>query len=74
MSAVSRSAFPRYFGAAAAVLIAWAVLSRIWVAEDAYITFRSVLNMYAGHGLVFNVGENIEASTLPLWTLLVIIA
>ncbi|MCR9140980.1 MAG: hypothetical protein NXI24_01820 [bacterium] len=56
-----------------AIFIAWAVLSRIWVAEDAYITFRSVENLYAGHGLVFNPGVYSEASTHPLWTLLLIV-
>ncbi len=56
-----------------AIFIAWAVLSRIWVAEDAYITFRSVENLYAGHGLVFNPGVHTEASTHPLWTLLLIV-
>ncbi|MEQ9365592.1 MAG: hypothetical protein RIF32_15205 [Leptospirales bacterium] len=49
------------------------MLSRIWVAEDAYITFRSVENLYAGHGLVFNPGVHTEASTHPLWTLLLIV-
>lgn len=49
------------------------VISRIWVAEDAYITFRSIENLYDGLGLVFNPGERIEASTHPLWMMLLIL-
>ncbi len=39
----------------------------MWVAEDAYITFRVVENLYQGHGLVYNPGERTEAFTHPLW-------
>ncbi|MCB1172184.1 MAG: hypothetical protein KDK39_01405 [Leptospiraceae bacterium] len=53
--------------------VALLVGSRIWVAEDAYITFRSVLNFFDGFGLVFNPGEHIEASTHPLWTIILIL-
>ncbi|MBE7440325.1 MAG: hypothetical protein HS115_17880 [Spirochaetales bacterium] len=55
------------------VFLTGAVVSRIWVAEDAYITFRMVENLYAGYGLVFNPSERIEASTHPLWLLLLIL-
>jgi len=50
-----------------------ALVSRIWVAEDAYITFRMVENLYAGFGLVFNPSERIEAATHPLWMMLLIL-
>lgn len=43
------------------------------MAEDAYITFRVVENFFQGFGLVFNPGENIEASTHPLWVMLLIL-
>lgn len=61
------------FSILSAIFIVWAIGSRIWVAEDAYITFRSVENLFAGHGLVFNPGVYSEASTHPLWTLLLIV-
>jgi arabinofuranosyltransferase len=38
-----------------------------WVAEDAFISFRVVDNLLAGHGPVYNVGERVEAYTHPLW-------
>jgi|GEM_PF-1460540 len=50
-----------------------AVGLRIWVAEDAYITFRIVENLFSGHGLVYNSGERIETFTHPLWMMLLVI-
>jgi arabinofuranosyltransferase len=38
-----------------------------WVDEDAFINFRIIDNLLAGHGLVFNVGERVEVSSDPLW-------
>jgi arabinofuranosyltransferase len=38
-----------------------------WVTEDAFIDFRIVANLLAGHGPVFNVGERVEAYSDPLW-------
>ena len=38
-----------------------------WVDEDAFINFRIIANLFAGHGLVFNVGERVEADSDPLW-------
>jgi arabinofuranosyltransferase len=38
-----------------------------WVQEDAFIDFRIVGNLLAGHGPVFNVGERVEADSDPLW-------
>lgn len=51
------------------LFVAWALLSRVWVTEDAYITFRSVENLFAGYGLVYNPGERTESFTHPLWML-----
>ena len=50
----------------------WAVSSRVWVTEDAYITFRAIENLFAGHGLVFNPGDRVEVFTHPLWMLLLV--
>ncbi|MDQ6697041.1 MAG: hypothetical protein M3Z46_06235, partial [Actinomycetota bacterium] len=38
-----------------------------WTNEDAYINFRIVDQVLAGHGPVFNTGERVEAFTSPLW-------
>ena len=38
-----------------------------WVQEDAFIDFRIIGNLLAGHGPVFNVGERVEAGSDPLW-------
>jgi arabinofuranosyltransferase len=38
-----------------------------WVDEDAFINFRIVHNLLAGHGPVFNVGERVEVDSDPLW-------
>lgn len=54
------------FAASTLVLIGLA-LSRAWVAEDAFITFRTVDNFVAGHGLRFNLDERVQTFTHPLW-------
>src|SRR4051812_5661024 len=41
-----------------------------WVAEDAYITLRTVDNFVHGFGLRWNVAERVQAYTHPLWMLL----
>ena len=40
------------------------------MAEDAFITFRAVDNLLAGHGPVWNIGERVQVYTHPLWYLL----
>jgi len=44
--------------------------SRVWVADDAYITFRHVVQFLAGNGLTYNTIERVEGFTHPLWALL----
>lgn len=46
------------------------ILQYSWVTDDAFITFRSVLNFIAGDGPVFNIGERVQSYTHPLWFLL----
>ena len=43
---------------------------RLWVSEDAYITFRSVQNLWLGNGAVFNPGIRVESFSHPLWFLI----
>ncbi len=40
---------------------------RRWVEEDAFLNFRVVEQIRAGHGPVFNVGERVEIFTSTLW-------
>jgi len=51
------------------VLFGW--LSRVawFLCDDAFISFRYVRNLLAGHGLVFNPGEYVEGYTNFLWIL-----
>ncbi|MCP4566441.1 MAG: tetratricopeptide repeat protein [FCB group bacterium] len=41
--------------------------------DDAFITFRYAANFLNGHGLVYNIGEQIEGYTNFLWTILMIL-
>lgn len=38
-----------------------------WVADDAYITFRTVENFHQGYGLRWNIIERVQSYTHPLW-------
>ncbi|PRQ09432.1 hypothetical protein ENSA7_08380 [Enhygromyxa salina] len=54
------------------LLLAFAlvILRHGWLVDDAYISLRTVDNFCNGHGLVWNVGERVQAFTHPLWLLL----
>jgi arabinofuranosyltransferase len=41
-----------------------------WMSDDGFIHLRVVRQLVSGNGLVFNAGERVEASTSPLWVLL----
>ena len=41
-----------------------------WMSDDGFINLRVVSQIQAGHGPVFNAGERVEATTSPLWVLL----
>jgi arabinofuranosyltransferase len=49
----------------------FALLANAWVVDDAYITFRSIENWYAGFGLRWNTFERVQSFTHPLWLLLI---
>jgi arabinofuranosyltransferase len=53
--------------AVVAAAVAAAGWNRRWTSDDAFITFRVVSNLLAGHGPVFNAGERVEVATSPLW-------
>ena len=51
-----------------ATSVLWAVQS--WISDDAFISFRAIENFVEGRGLVWNLGERVQAFTHPLWVLL----
>jgi arabinofuranosyltransferase len=54
-----------------AVLFGWGAWQRRWIADDGLIVLRTVRNLLAGNGPVFNQGERVEANTSLVWTYLV---
>jgi len=40
------------------------------ICDDAFITFRTAVNLAEGKGLVFNAGERVYILTTPLWAIL----
>ena len=53
-----------------AALFGWGAWQRRWIADDGLIVLRTVRNLLAGNGPVFNQGERVEANTSTLWTYL----
>ena len=49
----------------------WGAWQRRWIADDGLIVLRTVRNLLAGNGPVFNVGERVESNTSTAWTYLV---
>ncbi|MFD4180474.1 flagellar motor control protein ZomB [Rhodococcus sp. NPDC058514] len=54
-----------------AALFVWGGWERRWIADDGLIVLRTVRNLLAGNGPVFNAGERVEANTSTVWTYLV---
>lgn len=50
-----------------ACLMILLMLRAAWVAEDAFITFRTVRNFLEGFGLRYNIYERVQSYTHPLW-------
>ena len=50
-------------------LLAVVLVRTAWIADDAFITLRTVENFVGGHGLTWNVDERVQANTHPLWML-----
>lgn len=60
--------------ASAIVLAVFAAVGgwmRRWIADDGLIVLRTVRNLQAGNGPVFNAGERVEANTSTLWQYLI---
>lgn len=56
------------------VALAYALVVTAWQCDDAYITFRTVRNVFHGHGLTWNPGERVQAFTHPLWMFVALLA
>ncbi len=52
-------------------LFLWGAWERRWIADDGLIVLRTVRNLLAGNGPVFNAGERVETNTSTIWTYLV---
>jgi arabinofuranosyltransferase len=52
------------------VLFGWGAWQRRWIADDGLIVLRTVRNLLAGNGPVFNKGERVETNTSVVWTYL----
>ena len=46
-----------------AALFGWGAWQRRWIADDGLIVLRTVRNLLAGNGPVFNAGERVESNT-----------
>jgi len=57
-------------GAALAIFLL-VLVRTAWVAEDAFINFRTIDNFLHGYGLRWNVAERVQTFTDPLWVLIV---
>ncbi|WP_439957300.1 flagellar motor control protein ZomB [Nocardia inohanensis] len=70
LSRLSRATFVGGI-ALTAVLFAAGGWQRRWIADDGLIVLRTVRNLLAGNGPVFNAGERVEANTSTAWTYIV---
>ena len=57
--------------AVVSTLWTWGIWQRRWIADDGLIVLRTVRNLLAGNGPVFNAGERVESNTSTAWTYLV---
>ena len=56
--------------AVVSALWTWGAWQRRWIADDGLIVLRTIRNLLAGNGPVFNPGERIESNTSTAWTYL----
>lgn len=69
-AAGARSVVPRMLLALVAVVFAGLLFRSAWIADDASITLRTVLNVTHGFGLTYNIAERVQTFTHPLWLFL----
>ena len=63
---------PRFFLFIAMLLLGSILIRNLWVSDDSFITMRFIDNFLHGYGLVWNVGERVQAFTHPLWLFVVL--
>lgn len=54
-------------------VILYRAVDRIWITEDAFISFKHIDNYFAGNGLSFNKWNRLECFTHPLWVFLILL-
>jgi len=64
---MSPSISPRIVGSAFIGLLCVVFVKNFWLNEDAYIIFRSLEQLLAGHGAVWNTGERVQVYTSIAW-------
>jgi arabinofuranosyltransferase len=57
---------------AGSLAFALLVVRTAWLSDDAYITFRTVMNAVGGYGLRWNVADRVQTYTHPLWMLVML--
>jgi arabinofuranosyltransferase len=72
LGAPEASAAQRRLGWLATAVLFYFILKVSWVAEDSYITLRTVDNVLNGYGPRWNVAERVQSYTHPLWMLVLI--
>jgi len=66
----ARTTALRLVGLAAVLVLAIAVTKDAWLSDDAFITLRTIDNVWNGYGLRWNPIERVQTYTHPLWMLL----
>ena len=59
---------------AGSLAFALLVVRTAWLSDDAYITFRTVMNAIDGYGLRWNVADRVQTYTHPLWMLVMLVS
>ena len=52
------------------MVLTYAYVINAWIADDAFISLRSILQLFAGHGPRWNPHERVQVFTHPLWFML----
>ena len=60
-----------FFRILALILFSTIVISHAWLSDDAYHAYTMAKNFVEGHGFVYNIGEQANSATCPLFTLIV---
>jgi arabinofuranosyltransferase len=65
---IPRSPWDRFVIGISVAAFAGLIWNRRWISDDGLIVLRTVRQLLAGAGPVYNVGERVEANTSTLWT------